>query len=574
MKEKTSRILLTLLRVVIVTSIMFFGLSLLLYHVFYGGGRFGGGIFVGGGVEYNETYFQILGRFFSFNWLETYIFSGGPSSREVFKSEIPGTRDLAIMSLLCGGIPGFIGGLRKKNEKKKNSLLHFMALGFIVPMGVFFSFLGVYTPVFPFGRLKSFGLGNPPYIIGSRLFDSLFSLNFIYFLDTLWHLTLPLICTSFVTFCLSLWISTKTKQDLPNSERKWHRINIRFLFAYLVFFMMILQANAVFSIDGIDDLFFDFIAFRDPSVVMIALFFLSRFIGAYFIFNCVTLIMSTQIKFQHRDSKVKNERSQDSFFRRKSNIVILSILGGFTLIFLIFFVLSLFPQFNLWGPTNFEVVIWGIRDFFMSSFEPFLVYSTISLSILLPIAYFRNQSQRPRQLNKTRTFFSQLGRDLLLLPFMVFCASGVVFSVVLNFFFGYFSRWASVIHVVLLSIPILLSVDIQKNENKKINLKKLVFRILSVICLIVFINLIISNTNGIRRTSVPIVHELLTFWEKLHISTPLAYLTTPEYVSLYPIIALISGILIWSFYLYWILAFILFTRLSKQQRVITIENPL
>lgn len=563
MKEKNSQLLLNILRVFLVTMIMFFGFSWLIYYVFYNGGPFAGWV-----IGTNESYFQILNRFFTYNWLDT---TDPYPIRDVFLTKLPGTRDLAFLSLLCGGIPGLVSGLRKCNEKQKSRVLHFVSLGFVIPLGILLSFLSMYTGIFPAGGYKGLTMGFPTVYTGSRLIDSLLNLEFLYFVDTLWHLVLPTICLSFVTYCLILWLIKGIKKDVTNLKQNWQRINIRVLVSYVVFNFMIMQANRVFNIGGVDIYFLDRLAYRDPAIVMIALFYLMRVMGVYIITNISLIIISCK---EHKNSRVERiesvETQTEKFIHQKPNKIIMIVLGIMALGYAVLFFLSLLPTFHIIpGASLVSQITWGVRDSTMSGLISFILTFGLSVVVLFPIAKMRNSKQSIKTLPLPLEFLLQFGRDLLLFLFIPFCILGYNHQIIFYVLWGFSGNWIR--NVATFSIPfafiIILSLNVRRIEHKKINMKELILKILGLNCLLTIIILIFNDTLGNGGTFILFLpEEGWTFWMKLGIRWPLANLTQRSLLLSEPFGVIIACLIIWSFYAFWTLGFILLKRIQVYRK--------
>ena len=68
--------------------------------------------------------------------------------------------------------------------------------------------------IFPTTGFKDYSFPNPPLITGSRLLDSMLSLNWLLFWDTLYHYALPMIVlTVAITALMTKFFSSKRVKD-------------------------------------------------------------------------------------------------------------------------------------------------------------------------------------------------------------------------------------------------------------------------------------------------------------------------------------------------------------------------
>lgn len=150
-------------------------------------------------------YFKYLGDLFSGNWGKSMSINRGEDVWDLIIIRLPRTIDIAIFSMLIASFLGTKAGVisAANRNKPKDTIVRGMALiGVSIPvfyMGVLLQYsLGYELGWFPATGYKDSGLGDPKFVTGFRIIDSLISGELYFIGDYLLHLILPVFCLAFI----------------------------------------------------------------------------------------------------------------------------------------------------------------------------------------------------------------------------------------------------------------------------------------------------------------------------------------------------------------------------------------
>jgi ABC-type dipeptide/oligopeptide/nickel transport system permease component len=151
-----------------------------------------------------EQFWLYLNRLFTGDWGGSLIYVGY-SAWEIIASAMPITIELAIISTFLSTIIGIKAGVftaKNRNNSKDATVRGIMLLGVSIPvfwLGMILQYLFAYVwDIFPMIGFKDITLDDPSFITGLRLLDSLLTGRFDLWIDTVWHLILPVFCLTFI----------------------------------------------------------------------------------------------------------------------------------------------------------------------------------------------------------------------------------------------------------------------------------------------------------------------------------------------------------------------------------------
>ncbi len=151
-------------------------------------------------------YFRYIADLFSGNWGASFAINRGVPVWDLIWERFPRTIELTLFSVLIASYVGIKTGIvaAKHRNKWKDTLFRgFALLGVSIPvfwLGMMLQYVFAYQLGWvPSGGFKNMRYGDPAYVTGFRLIDSLISGELYMTTDYLWHLILPVFCLSFIT---------------------------------------------------------------------------------------------------------------------------------------------------------------------------------------------------------------------------------------------------------------------------------------------------------------------------------------------------------------------------------------
>lgn len=151
-------------------------------------------------------YIKYIADLFSGNWGYSIAICQGQEVWSLIMERLPRTMDIAIFSMIIASFLGVKVGIvsATNRNKPKDTLIRGLALlGVSIPvfyLGTLLQyFFGYRLSWFPATGFKNAKYGNPQFITGFRIIDSLISGEVYFIPDYLYHLILPVSCLSFIT---------------------------------------------------------------------------------------------------------------------------------------------------------------------------------------------------------------------------------------------------------------------------------------------------------------------------------------------------------------------------------------
>ncbi|MFX1400618.1 MAG: ABC transporter permease subunit [Promethearchaeota archaeon] len=225
-----------------------------------------------------EQYLRYIINMFSGNWGFSLSINRGMPTMDFFRTRAPRTIDIILLPLLVGTILGVLFGnlsikIRKKWLNKSFQLL--TLFGLAIPsffLGMLFQyFLGYLIPMFPTIGYKTFSYGDPDFVTGFRILDSLISGELYYIPDYLYHLVLP---WSILTLGIGCLITLLTRLYLINKAKRRSIVPNSFNYGigFGVIFANLMLIETTFGLFGIFDLLIAAIMFADYWVINAIIF--------------------------------------------------------------------------------------------------------------------------------------------------------------------------------------------------------------------------------------------------------------------------------------------------------------
>jgi ABC-type dipeptide/oligopeptide/nickel transport system permease component len=155
------------------------------------------------------------------NWGISSTIARGMPVIELLKGNVPRVFEVLFLPICAGvGLGYFFGRISNRSERNwlKNLIQILSGLFLAIPVfffGMILQFtLGYINPIFPSIGYKNVIYPNPPFITGSRIFDSLISGQFYLAMDTLYHYALPMIILTVAIIALTTrMFSSKMTKD-------------------------------------------------------------------------------------------------------------------------------------------------------------------------------------------------------------------------------------------------------------------------------------------------------------------------------------------------------------------------
>lgn len=153
-----------------------------------------------------QQFFIYIGNLFTGNWGYSISINKGQEVWELIWQRLPRTIDIALFSMIIASFVGIKTGVisAKHRNKAKDTLLRGAALiGVSIPifwLGLILQLtLSYRLGLFPAIGYKTLTYGEPQFLTGFRIIDSLVSGEWYIIPDYLYHLALPVLCLSFIT---------------------------------------------------------------------------------------------------------------------------------------------------------------------------------------------------------------------------------------------------------------------------------------------------------------------------------------------------------------------------------------
>lgn len=151
-------------------------------------------------------YFRYLADLFTGHWGTSTGVATGIQVWDVLSKRLPRTIDLSLFSIIIASYVGIKVGVISATHRNKARDTIFRGLALIgVSVPIFFLgmlmqyYLGYKVEIFPTVGYKQVEYEDPPFITGFMLIDSLLGGYFYFFIDYLWHISMPVFCLAFVT---------------------------------------------------------------------------------------------------------------------------------------------------------------------------------------------------------------------------------------------------------------------------------------------------------------------------------------------------------------------------------------
>lgn len=220
------------------------------------------------------------------DWGRSLSIARGMPVLELILLKLPRTFDLLILPLAVGLVLGlFLGRVSVKSRSKIGSrfiqlpsLIAFAFPVFFIGM-LFQFFLGYVFPIFPTTGFKSISFPDPPYITGSRVFDSLLSGQWYLIPDYISHLILPWISLTIPILSITvIFVRMYHLNQLSQSNDPEKRSIVPFMFYVGLGFGTILAFlildEITFGIAGFGQLFIDAFTSSDYWTILGSIYFI------------------------------------------------------------------------------------------------------------------------------------------------------------------------------------------------------------------------------------------------------------------------------------------------------------
>ena len=150
-------------------------------------------------------FLRYMERMFEGDWGESMVIALGLPVWELIRIKFPVTLELCIYALLLSSFIGVRTGVYSATHKNRagDSIVRTLSIfGAAIPvfaLGIIMQyFFSVKISLFPTSGIKSPGIASPLTITSFRLIDCLITGEFRLFIDSAWHLLLPLFCLTFI----------------------------------------------------------------------------------------------------------------------------------------------------------------------------------------------------------------------------------------------------------------------------------------------------------------------------------------------------------------------------------------
>lgn len=151
-------------------------------------------------------YMIYLGQLFTGDWGFSISIARDKPVWDLIMISLPRTVDLSIFSIIIAALVGIKTGVISATHRNKFRDTFFRGISLVgVALPVFFlGMLLQYTvgyvfKIFPTTGFKTYGFGDPPFVTGFRIIDSLISGELYLIPDYLYHLALPVFCLAFIS---------------------------------------------------------------------------------------------------------------------------------------------------------------------------------------------------------------------------------------------------------------------------------------------------------------------------------------------------------------------------------------
>ncbi len=151
-------------------------------------------------------YFRYLGDLFTGNWGRSLNISRGMDVWTLIWQRFPRTMELTLFSILIASVIGIKSGVisaKHRNKYKDTTIRGISLIGVSIPifwMGMILQYFLTYQiKLLPAIGFKTGWYGDPDFITGFRLIDSLITGKIYLTIDYIVHLILPVACLSFIT---------------------------------------------------------------------------------------------------------------------------------------------------------------------------------------------------------------------------------------------------------------------------------------------------------------------------------------------------------------------------------------
>lgn len=148
---------------------------------------------------------RYIERMFEGDWGESLVIAVNVPVWDLIKVKFPVTLELCLYSLLLSSFIGVRTGVYSATHKNKagDSIIRTLAIfGATIPvfiLGIIMQYLfTLRISIFPTSGIKSPGVASPITITSFRLIDCLITGEFDLFIDTAWHLCLPIFCLTLI----------------------------------------------------------------------------------------------------------------------------------------------------------------------------------------------------------------------------------------------------------------------------------------------------------------------------------------------------------------------------------------
>jgi len=150
-------------------------------------------------------YFRYIADLFSGNWGESYTVNRGVPVWDLIWERFPRTIELTVFSLLIATFFGIKTGIissKYRNKWQDTSFRGFALIGVSIPvywLGMMLQYLFAYRlDWLPSGGFKNMKYGDPKFVTGFRLIDSLIDGKIYMAIDYFSHILLPVLCLAFI----------------------------------------------------------------------------------------------------------------------------------------------------------------------------------------------------------------------------------------------------------------------------------------------------------------------------------------------------------------------------------------
>jgi peptide/nickel transport system permease protein len=329
-----------------------------------------------------DQYVRYIINMFIGNWGLSLFGSPPVIVKDLINACLTRTIDLLLLPLLIGTTLGILFGnlsIKLRNKWLDKSFEILVLIGLAIPLfflGMLFQYvLGFKLSLFPTTGYKDLLYGDPPFVTGFRITDSLLSGELYYIPDYLSHFILPwsvltIGIGSLTTFLVRLYLSNKSERRsiVPNSFN--FGISFGLIFTYLLF------VETTFGLSGVIQLLIQGIQYDDYYIINALIFvipisFVILIVLSNLIFIGYGVIRPhiidkytshrsankelkkevNEIKSNNKDNNqinIKQEKGPQSSFKEFLNYFYkkikspITIIGLFIVVF--FILISIFPQ--------------------------------------------------------------------------------------------------------------------------------------------------------------------------------------------------------------------------------------